>query len=50
MLKISCFPKNVVYFVYFDSNAELNIFVFLAPQPFWTRSKTPTIALFWRIC
>ena len=47
MLKVSRFPKNVVYF---DSNAELNSFGFFASQPFWTRSKTPTIALFWRIC
>ena len=31
MLKISRFPKNVVYF---DSNAELNIFVFLRPNHF----------------
>ena len=31
MLKISRFPKNVVYF---DSNAGLNIFVFLHPNHF----------------
>ena len=31
MLKISRFPKNVVYF---DSSAELNIFVFLHPNHF----------------
>ena len=31
MLKISRFPKNVVYF---DNNAELNIFVFWHPNHF----------------
>ena len=37
MLKISRFPKNVSYF---DSNVELNIFVFLHPNHFAPGLKT----------